>query len=128
MRLIDIEWYMKNGYVLTKHGESNVVETIKSLADIPILTISDIINGYKEGSLDTSSIEVLGFENKSDDYINGVMWLLEKIDSLPTVDIDNIIENLRNDPSVKLYGSSNSNNYLIPLDRAIEIIRQVSRE
>jgi hypothetical protein len=119
---------MKNGYILTKQGEANVVENVKSLADIPVVTISDIINGYKEGSLDTSSIEVLGFENKSDDYINGVMWLLEKIDSLPTVDIDNIIENLRNDPSVKLYGSSNSNNYLIPLDRAIEIIRQVSRE
>lgn len=128
MRLIDIEWYMKNGYILTKHGESNVVENVKSLADIPVVTISDIINGYKEGSLDTSSIEVLGFENKSDDYINGVMWVLEKIDSLPTVDIENIVENLRNDPSVKLYGSSNSNNYLIPLDRAIEIIRQVSRE
>ena len=128
MRLIDIQWYMKNGYILTKQGEANVVENVKSLADIPVVTISDIINGYKEGSLDTSSIEVLGFENKSDDYINGVMWLLEKIDSLPTVDIDNIIENLRNDPSVKLYGSSNSNNYLIPLDRAIEIIRQVSRE
>ena len=128
MRLIDIQRYMKNGYILTKQGEANVVENVKSLADIPVVTISDIINGYKEGSLDTSSIEVLGFENKSDDYINGVMWLLEKIDSLPTVDIDNIIENLRNDPSVKLYGSSNSNNYLIPLDRAIEIIRQVSRE
>lgn len=128
MRLIDIQWYMKNGYILTKQGEANVVENVKSLADIPVVTISDIINGYKEGSLDTSSIEVLGFENKSDDYINGVMWVLEKIDSLPTVDIDNIIENMRNDPSVKLYGSSNSNNYLIPLDRAIEIIRQVSRE
>ncbi len=128
MRLIDIQRYMKNGYILTKQGEANVVENVKSLADIPVVTISDIINGYKEGSLDTSSIEVLGFENKSDDYINGVMWLLEKIDSLPTVDIDNIIENLRNDPSVKLYGSSNSNNYLIPLDRAIEIIRQVSKE
>lgn len=128
MRLINIQRYMKNGYILTKQGEANVVENVKSLADIPVVTISDIINGYKEGSLDTSSIEVLGFENKSDDYINGVMWLLEKIDSLPTVDIDNIIENLRNDPSVKLYGSSNSNNYLIPLDRAIEIIRQVSKE
>lgn len=128
MRLIDIQWYMKNGYILTKQGEANVVENVKSLVDIPVVTISDIINGYKEGSLDTSSIEVLGFENKSDDYINGVMWVLEKIDSLPTVDIENIIEELKCDPSVKLYGSPNSNNYLIPLERAIEIIRQVSRE
>lgn len=128
MRLIDIEWYMKNGYVLTKHEESNTVENVKSLADIPVVTISDIINDYKEGNLDTSSIEVLGFKDKSKDYIDGVMWALEKIDSLPTVDIENIIENLRNDPSTKLYGSSNSNNYLIPLERAIEIVRQVSRE
>lgn len=128
MRLIDIQWYMKNGYILTKQGEANVVENVKSLADIPIVTISDIINNYKEGNLDTSSIEVLGFENKSNDYINGVMWVLEKIDSLPTVDIENIIEGLKCDPSAKLYGSSNSNNYLIPLERAIEIVRQVSRE
>lgn len=128
MRLIDVERYMKNGYVLTKHGESNVVENVKSLADIPVVTISDIINDYKEGSLDTNSIEVLGFKDKSDDYIDGVMWALEKIDSLPTVDVENIIEELKHDPSAKLYGSSNSNNYLIPLERAIEIVRQVSRE
>ena len=128
MRLIDIEWYIKHGYVLTKHGESNNIEGVKFLTDIPVVTISDIINDYKEGKLDTSSIEVLGFKDKTDDYINGVMWVLEKIDSLPTIDIENIIENLRNDPSTKLYGSSNSNNYLIPLERAIEIVRQVSRE
>jgi hypothetical protein len=40
-----------------------------------------------------------------------------------TYDIDKVVERLRTDPSVKLYGSGNSNNYLISLDKAIEIVK-----
>lgn len=38
-------------------------------------------------------------------------------------DIDKVIEQLKTDSSVKLYGSGNSNNYLISLEKAIEIIK-----
>lgn len=38
-------------------------------------------------------------------------------------DIDRIVGQLKMDSSVKLYGSGNSNNYLIPLERAIEIVK-----
>ena len=44
-------------------------------------------------------------------------------DQLTAYDIDGVVEQLKTDSSVKLYGSSNSNNYLIPLEKAIEIVR-----
>lgn len=47
-----------------------------------------------------------------------------EIDNIPTVyDIDEITERLETDPSVKLYGSGNSDNYLIPVEIAIEIVQ-----
>ena len=39
-------------------------------------------------------------------------------------DIDKIVEELEKDSSVKLYGSGNSGNYLIPVNRAVEIVRK----
>lgn len=46
-----------------------------------------------------------------------------EIDNIPTVyDIDEVVERLETDPSVKLYGSGNSDNYLIPVEIAIEIV------
>lgn len=48
-------------------------------------------------------------------------------EALPLVktayDIDRIVGQLKMDSSVKLYGSGNSNNYLIPLEEAIEIVK-----
>ena len=38
-------------------------------------------------------------------------------------DIDKIVEELETDSSVKLYGSQNSDNYMIPVKRAIEIVK-----
>lgn len=38
-------------------------------------------------------------------------------------DLDNVVRQLKTDSSVKLYGSDNSNNYLIPLEKAIEIVK-----
>lgn len=40
-----------------------------------------------------------------------------------TYDIDKVVERLKIDSSVKLYGSGNSDNYLIPVKRAIEIVK-----
>lgn len=40
-----------------------------------------------------------------------------------TYDIDKVVEQLKTDSSVRLYGSGNSNNYLIPLKKAIEIVK-----
>lgn len=39
-------------------------------------------------------------------------------------DVDKVVQELKTDYSVKLYGSNNSGNYLIPVDRAVEIIKQ----
>lgn len=39
------------------------------------------------------------------------------------VDKDKLVEALKADSSVKLYGSENSNNYLIFLEKAIEIVK-----
>ena len=37
--------------------------------------------------------------------------------------LDKVVDELEADPSVKLYGSGNSDNYLIPVNRAIEIVK-----
>lgn len=50
--------------------------------------------------------------------------ILDFVDNQPTVyDIDRVAEQLKTDSSVKLYGSGNSNNYLILLEKAIEIVK-----
>lgn len=50
--------------------------------------------------------------------------ILDFIDAQPTAyDIDKVVEQLKTDSSVKLYGSGNSDNYLIPVKRAIEIVK-----
>ena len=49
--------------------------------------------------------------------------VFEEIRNMPTAyDIGNVVEKLETDSSVKLYGSGNSDNYLIPVKRAIEIV------
>lgn len=50
--------------------------------------------------------------------------LAQKIDEQPTAyDVDKIVEQLKTDSLVKLYGSGNSDNYLIPVKRTIEIVK-----
>lgn len=50
--------------------------------------------------------------------------ILDFVDNQPTVyDIDRVAERLKTDSSVRLHGSGNSNNYLIPLEKAIEIVK-----
>ena len=46
------------------------------------------------------------------------------IDAVPTAyDLDKVFSELKTDSSVKLYGSQNSDNYMIPVKRAIEIVK-----
>ena len=40
--------------------------------------------------------------------------------------VDKVVEKLETDSSVKLYGSQNSDNYMIPVKRAIEIVKHGS--
>lgn len=42
--------------------------------------------------------------------------------------VKTVVEELETDSSVKLYGSGNSDNYLIPVKRAIEIVKQGGAE
>ena len=46
------------------------------------------------------------------------------IDEPTAYDIGKVAEELKTDFSIKLYGSGNSDNYLIPVKRAIEIVKQ----
>ena len=39
-----------------------------------------------------------------------------------------VVEKLETDSSVKLFGSENSDNYLIPVKRAIEIVKRGGKE
>lgn len=55
---------------------------------------------------------------------NQIKAILDFVDAQPTVyDIDRVAERLKTDSSVRLYGSGNSNNYLISLEKAIEIVK-----
>lgn len=57
---------------------------------------------------------------------NTVLLLLDKY---PTAyDVDKVVEQLKTDSLVKLYGSGNSDNYLIPVKRAIEIVKAGGRD
>ena len=53
----------------------------------------------------------------------------EAIRKEPTAyDIGKVVEELETDSSVKLYGSQNSDNYMIPVKRAIEIVKKGIRK
>lgn len=57
---------------------------------------------------------------------NTVLLLLDKY---PTAyDVDKVVEQLKTDSLIKLYGSGNSDNYLIPVKRAIEIVKAGGRD
>ena len=51
-----------------------------------------------------------------------IMRYIDAMDS--DYDVDKVVEELEIDSSVKLYGSVNSDNYLIPVKKAIEIVNQ----
>ena len=50
--------------------------------------------------------------------------IIDEVEEQPTAySIDKVVEELKTDSSVKLYGSGNSDNYLIPVNRATEIVK-----
>ena len=59
-------------------------------------------------------------------YEHETMEMLENAfeNSKPAYSVDKVVEELEIDSSVKLYGSGNSDNYLIPVKKAIEIVKQ----
>lgn len=63
--------------------------------------------------------------NTSDDVDKTLRrFTLGRIIEQPTAyDIGKVVEQLKTDSSVKLYGSGNINNYLISLEKAIEIVK-----
>ena len=77
--------------------------------------------------------EVLGEDVDLDDFSMLVQdavqeyrkMVIDTIKNQPTAySVDKVVEELKTDSSVKLYGSGNSDNYLIPVKRAIEIFKQ----
>ena len=59
-------------------------------------------------------------------YEHETIEMLQKAfeNSRKAYNIDNAVEKLKTDSSVKLYGSQNSDNYMIPVNRAIEIVKK----
>ena len=50
--------------------------------------------------------------------------IIDEVEEQPIAyDPDNVVEELETDSSVKLYGSGNSDNQLIPVKRASEIVK-----
>ena len=77
-------------------------------ADALCERIREVYDGYM---LDECGCTPIDFENM--------------VDEQPTAyDVDKVVEGLEKEESVKLYGSINSGNYMIPLKDAIEIVRK----
>lgn len=56
--------------------------------------------------------------------LNIVKSIINDETQTPTAyDVDKVVEQLKTDSLVKLYGSGNSDNHLIPVKRAIEIVK-----
>ena len=54
-----------------------------------------------------------------------IMFCIDFVEQTKTAySVDKVVEELEADSSVKLYGSQNSDNYMIPVKRAIEIVKQ----
>lgn len=71
--------------------------------------------------IDADAFEEFTRKNCTDSLVD--LWC-ELVRRQPTAyDVDKVVEQLKTDFSVKLYGSDNSNNYLIPLEKAIEIVK-----
>ena len=82
--------------------------------------MSDLISRSKVISV-LEQLEEHSLTGKMD--ISNAIYLLEK---QPTAySVDKVVEELETDSSVKLYGSGNSDNYLIPVNKAIEIVKHV---
>lgn len=74
--------------------------------------------------LNDYALQEAPFKGESADTYNAIKQCIEAVEEQPTAyDVDKVVEQLKTDSSVRLYGSGNSNNYLIPLEKAIEIVK-----
>ena len=77
--------------------------------------------------IDADSICVFGKYIKTNEKFEPYIMiddLVKLLDEQPTTyDVDKVVNQLKTDFSVKLYGSGNSDNYLIPVKKAIEIVK-----
>src|SRR5678815_4474932 len=85
--------------------------------------MSDLISRKKIRDYIKGEINHYGkqFEGTAHELGLKIMRYIDAMDS--DYDIDKVVEELEADSSVKLYGSQNSDNYMIPVNRAIEIVK-----
>ena len=85
--------------------------------------MSDLISREKIRDYIKAEINPYGkpFEGTSYELGLKIMRYIDAMDS--DYDIDKVVEELKTDSSIKLYGSQNSDNYLIPVNKAIEIVK-----
>ena len=85
--------------------------------------MSDLISRKKIRDYIKGEINPYGkpFEGTAYELGLKIMRYIDAMDS--AYDLDKVVEELKTDSSIKLYGSQNSNNYLIPVERAINIVK-----
>ena len=92
--------------------ENEAIEELKKLYPKKCM----MVDGRLKGGFDDH-------ESNGGIAIDMAIQALEK--QMPTAyDVDKVVKDLETDVSVKLYGSGNSDNYLIPVKRAGEIARK----
>lgn len=82
-----------------------------------------LIDADKISNYIKSEINPYGKPFKGNAYEFGLKLIKYLENASVDYDLDNVAEQLKTDSSVKLYGSDNSNNYLISLEKAIEIVK-----
>ena len=91
-----------------------------------VASIRSGIGGQTMGLIDADVFEKFIRKNCTDSLVD--LWC-ELVRRQPTAyDVDKVVEQLKTDSSVRLYGSGNSNNYLIPLEKVIEIVKAGGRD
>lgn len=74
--------------------------------------------------IDADVFEVISLQGKSEEFCNGVMWMLEQIDNQPTAyDIDKVVEELE----VERFRSNYEQEQVV-YDKAIEIVNEQLKE
>ena len=77
--------------------------------------VIDELEVYTCGRLNTMKVEVSVLQ---------LQRCINKLKNIPNAYfVDKVVEELKSDSSVKLYGSCNSDNYLIPVNKVIEIVK-----
>ena len=93
----------------------------RSMYKSKLLKALDVLNKeYREAILNEDNDLILAIKNQESTY----MIALRLLDNETIAyDIDKVVEELETDSSIKLYGSGNSDNYLIPVKSVIEIVK-----